>query len=208
VIVALGGKNLSEERLMDVLWPDAEGDSGRNALSVTLSRLRELLGVKDALQVSEGMVSLDDRFVWTDAWAFERLIRAAERETEKREDLEKAFELYHGHFLKAESGSWAISPRERLRESFLRAIESLGAHWERNEEWQKAVEVYRKGVQADDLIEKCYIRMMSCLLRLGSRAEALSVYRRLKKTLNGYGVEPSAEAEELHRQIISSNTTH
>jgi DNA-binding SARP family transcriptional activator len=49
---------------------------------------------------------------------------------------------------------------------------------------------------------------MSCLLKLGSQAEALSVYRRLKKTLEGYGVEPSAEAEELHRQIISSNTAH
>jgi LuxR family maltose regulon positive regulatory protein len=201
VIVALGGKNLSEERLMDVLWPDAEGDSGRNALSVTLSRLRELLGVKDALQVSEGTISLDDRFVWTDAWAFERLIRAAERETERREDLEKAFELYHGHFLKAESTSWAISPRESLRESFLHAIESLGAFQEQKQEWGKAIEVYRKGVKADDLMEKCYIRMMSCLLKLGSQAEALSVYRRLKKTLEGYGVSPSAEAVKLYDQI-------
>jgi LuxR family maltose regulon positive regulatory protein len=201
VIVALGGRNLSEQRLMDALWPDAEGDSGRNALSVTLSRLRELLGVKDALQVSEGMVSLDDRFVWTDAWAFERLIRAAERETEKREDLEKAFELYHGHFLKAESTSWAISPRESLRESFLHAIESLGAFQEQKQEWGKAIEVYRKGVKADDLMEKCYIRMMSCLLKLGSQAEALSVYRRLKKTLEGYGVSPSAEAVKLYDQI-------
>jgi LuxR family maltose regulon positive regulatory protein len=201
VMIALGGKNLSEQRLMDALWPDAEGDSGRNALSVTLSRLREVLGVKGALQVSEGMVSLDDRFVWTDVWAFERLIRAAERETERREDLEKAVELYRAHFLEGESGSWAISPRERLRESFLHAIESLGQYWEQRREWHKAVEVYRKGVQADDLIEKCYIRMMSCLLKLGSQAEALSVYRRLKKTLEGYGVEPSAEAEELRRQI-------
>jgi LuxR family maltose regulon positive regulatory protein len=208
VIVALGGRNLSEQRLMDALWPDAEGDSGRNALSVTLSRLRELLGVKDAVQVSEGTISLDDRFVWTDVWAFERLIRAAERETEKREDLEKAIGLYHAHFLEGESASWAISPRERLRESFLRSIESLGKYWEQNREWQKAVEVYRKGVHADDLNEKCYLRQVSCLLKLGSRAEALSVYRRLKKTLNGYGVEPSAEAEELHRKIISSSREH
>ncbi len=204
VIVVLGGKNLSEKRLMDALWPDAEGDSGRKSLSVTLARLRDLIGVKDAVQVREGMVSLDDRFVWTDVWAFEGLIRAAEKEAGRRGDLEKAVELYRSHFLEGESASWVISPRERLRESFLHAIESLGAHWERKQEWHKAIEVYRKGVQADDLIEKCYIRMMSCLLKFGSHAEALSVYRRLKKTLHGYGVSPSTEAEELHRQIISN----
>ncbi len=222
VIVALGGRNLSEERLTDVLWPDAEGDSGRKSLSVTLARLRELLGVKDALQVHEGMVSLDDRLVWTDVWALERMLESSEfrvRSLEKKgikdksairnpkseiDNLQKALNLYRGHFLEGESASWAISPRERLRESFVHTIEALGGHWERKREWQKALEVYRKGVQADDLMEKCYIRQMSCLLKLGSRAEALSVYLRLKKTLEGYGVSPSAATEELHRSILSN----
>jgi LuxR family maltose regulon positive regulatory protein len=204
VIIALGGRNLSEERLIDALWPDAEGDGGRNSLSVTLARLRELIGVKDAVQVSEGMFSLNNRLVWTDVWAFERLIRTAAAEKEKRDDLEKAVELYHGDFLAEESGAWAISPRERLRESFLHAIESLGRHWERKQEWHKAVEVYRKGINADDLSEKCYLRTMSCLLKLGSQAEALSVYRRLKKILNGYGVRPSAEAEALYHDLTEN----
>ncbi len=201
VIVALGGKNLSEQRLIDLLWPDAEGDGGRKSLNVTLVRLRELLGVKDALQVNEGMISLNDHIVWTDVWAFERLIRA-EGETARTSNLEKAVKLYPGNFLEDESGSWAISPRERLRESFLHTIDALGRHWEQNQEWYKAIEVYRKGVHADDLMEKCYIRMMSCLLELGSKAEALSVYRRLKKTLESYGVEPSADAASLHLHII------
>ncbi len=207
VIIALSGKNLSEERLTDLIWPDAEGDSGRRSLNVTLVRLRELLGVRDALQVNEGMISLNDRIVWTDVWAFERLIRAAEAESVSPSHyfLEKAIAIYHGHFLAEESGSWAISPRERLRELLFHAIESLGRYWEQNREWQKAIEVYRKGIQADDLIEKCYIRLMSCLLKTGSHAEALSVYRRLKKTLDGYSVEPSAEARDLHELIVSGN---
>ncbi len=226
VIVALGGKNLSEERLMDALWPDAEGDGGRKALSVTVSRLRELLGVKDALLWSEGMISLNDRVIWTDVWAFERLLESSGfrvRSSEVRgvkdksansnphseiDNLQKALDFYRGHFLEGETNSWAISPRERHRESFLYAIEALGKHWEKSQEWHKAIEVYRKGVQVDDLFEKCYVRIMSCLLKLGSRAEALSVYRRLKKTLHGYGVEPSGEADELHRQIVSNNNRH
>ncbi len=222
VIVALGGRDLSEQRLMDALWPDTEGDGGRKSLSVTVSRLRELLGVKDALLWNEGMISLNDRVVWTDVWAFERMLESQEFQVRSSEikgikdkstirnskseidNLQKALDFYRGHFLEGETNSWAISPRERLRESFLYAIEALGAHWERKQEWQRAIEVYRRGVHADDLFEKCYIRMMSCLLKLGSQAEALSVYRRFKKTLHGYGVEPSTEAEELHRQIISN----
>jgi DNA-binding SARP family transcriptional activator len=211
IIIALGGKNLSEQRLMDALWPDAEGDSGHKSLSVTLSRLRELLGGKDALQVSEGMISLDGRFVWTDVRAFELALersKAAEREGKKDESarlLEKAIGMYQGHFLAGESASWAISPQERLRESFLHAIEALGARWEGKQEWQKAVEAYRKGVKADDLMEQCYVRMMSCLLKLGSQAEALSVYQRLEKTLEGYGVAVSPETEKIRRKILSNN---
>ena len=116
--------------------------------------------------------------------------------------LEKITALYRGPFLQGESGAWAISPRERLRESFLRAVEQLGQHWEQRKDWRKAIEVYRKGIEAEDLFEKFYIRIMSCLQREGSQAEALSIYRRLKKTLEGYGVEPSAEADALYHAIL------
>ena len=237
LLVALGGKNVGEARLMELLWPDAQGDAAHKALGVAVVRLRELLGVKEALQVKEGAVSLDERYAWNDARAFEKLVQEADEELQRQSEkggwgesgkrrgaqkgardispvsrfthsptlraLEKAVSLYRGPFLGDEKQFWIIGPRERFRDAFLRAVEVLGARWERKRQWRKAVDVYDRGLAVDDLIEKFYVRMIECHLRLGSQAEALAVHRRLRKTLKAYGVAPSSESEEVYRTILS-----
>ena len=69
-LIALGGKGIDEERLMDILWPEADGDQAYSALTTTLSRLRQLLGEK-VLEVQAGRVTLNPRYCWVDVWTFE-----------------------------------------------------------------------------------------------------------------------------------------
>ena len=78
VLIAFGGKNVSESRLIDALWPEAEGDAANRNLDTTLHRLRKLLGNNEAILLQEGQISLNDRLVWTDAWVFERLLSRVE----------------------------------------------------------------------------------------------------------------------------------
>lgn len=86
------------------------------------------------------------------------------------------------------------SPREKLRSGFLRAVARLGQFHEDREQWEEAVSCYGKGIEADDLAEELYRRLMVCHIRQGREAEALSVYRRCRKMLSSVlGVEPSAE---------------
>ena len=74
----------------------------------------------------EGKLTLDNRFVWIDAWAFERLLgkaQEASRQTDAHQEtaaslLDKALALYHAHFLLDVSEAWAVSTRERLRNKF------------------------------------------------------------------------------------------
>lgn len=44
VILAFGGRDVSEHRLAEALWPDDDGDAAHDALAVNLHRLRRLLG--------------------------------------------------------------------------------------------------------------------------------------------------------------------
>ena len=76
-VIALGGRDVDEERLMDILWPEADGDQAYSALTTTLSRLRRLLGEK-GLEVQAGRVSLSPHYCWLDVWSFEDLPHKAE----------------------------------------------------------------------------------------------------------------------------------
>lgn len=71
-IVALGSEAVPASRLIDTLWPDAEGDTGQENLHKSLQRLRRLLAIDDLIQVREGKVSLNRQICWVDALAFRR----------------------------------------------------------------------------------------------------------------------------------------
>ncbi len=154
-VIAFGGRDVSEERIIDALWPEAEGDAARISFKTTLHRLRQLLGNDDVTRLREGRLSLDRRFCRVDAWAFEKQLEFAEcvlrnaeytnkaeardcghtstvriPKSEVLQQLERALRLYRGHFLEAdEEKPWTMSARERLRSKYLRAVSTLGAYW-------------------------------------------------------------------------------
>jgi len=215
VLIALGGEDVREERLADLLWPDAEGDAGLKAVNVNTVRLRKLLGSADAILVREGTLTLNPRTCWVDAWVFDRMLDNSEFGVQSSAPtsgkmksaaniamLEKAFAFYKGPFLAGEPGSWTAPLREKLRYRFLRCIDVVGGHMEQSRQYKGALSLYQRGLEVDDLAESYYQRMMTCYLRLGRHAEALSVYRRCEKTFVSYGIEPSRTTEFLHKKIF------
>ena len=206
-LIALGGRDVPEARLAELLWPDADGDLAHHSFTVALSRLRKLLGKEEALILKEGRLSLSNRVCWVDVWAFERFLGQAEmagregKVTEAVPHYEKALSLYRGPFLAMEDPPWAVSLREKLRGGFLGAVTHMGRYHEDAGQWQEAATCYGEGLDADDLAEELYRRLMVCHLRQGQEAEALSIYRRCRKTLSSVlGVEPSAET----RAVVAS----
>jgi DNA-binding SARP family transcriptional activator len=207
-LIALGGREVSEAKLAEFLWAEADGDLAHHSFEVALSRLRKLLGKEDALVLKEGRLSLSKRHCWVDVWAFERSLGQAEKawkegnQAEAIPLFEKALSLYRGPFLRSEETIWAESPREKLRSGFLRAAAQLGRCFEDRERWDEAAFCYEKGIDEDDLAEEFYRRLMVCHIRRGRESEALSVYRRCRKTLSSVlGVDPSAETQSIAESL-------
>jgi DNA-binding SARP family transcriptional activator len=210
VLIALGGEEVEEGQLADVLWPEAEGDVAHQSLEITLHRLRKWLGVPDALLFSNGLAALDRRFCWTDVWALESLLEEADalmkqnQVTRALEMTERAISLYKGTFLPGENDEpWTVSPRERLRRKFLRSVNWLGHHREEAGEWAKAIAFYDRGLEVDNIAEEFYQRAMICYRRLGRTAEALSTYGRCRRVLAAVlGVRPSPQTEEIRKTLL------
>ena len=123
VLVAHGGQAVSAARLMDILWPDAEGDLAHSAFSTTLGRLRGLLDCRECLVLADGRLSLDPQRCGVDVWAFEALCDQVQEgrspDPPNADPARAALALYQGPFLADEDAPpWVLAPRERLRERF------------------------------------------------------------------------------------------
>jgi len=208
-LIALGGREVPEEQLGEILWPDADGDLAHQSLSSNLKRLRKRLGDERSVLLRDGRISLNNQHCWVDAWAFERILgqaavarKAGAPVSDGRElaqVAEKAIALYRGTFLSGETFCPNIvTYRERLRSKFLRTVLQAGRHWEQSGEWETAVACYQKGLEVDPLSEGLCRSLISCHVRMGHPAEAHAVYQQFRKTLSGVlGVSPSPDLEEI-----------
>jgi len=213
-LIALGGREVREEQIADLLWPESNGDVAHQSFEIALHRLRQLIGQHEAVQLREGCLTLDPKYCWIDVWAFEGLVGKVDapwREERKGMDMaeatqliQKAIDIYQGAFLPKETFEpWTDSLRERLRNKFLRCVEKLGHYWEKSGQWEEAVECYQRGLEVDELIEEFYQHLMVSYQKLDQPTKALSVYNRCKKSLSlGLGIEPSSKTQAIYRQLL------
>lgn len=206
-LVAFGGREVSEQRLTEALWPQAEGDAAHQACAAALHRLRRLLACDEAITLARNHFSLDPRYVWVDVWAFERNLvpRLALRAADPRnaQALERALALYQGPFLAEHAeASWALPLRERLHARFVRQVGERGRALLAAGEHSAAVAVLEKGLSVDPLAEDLYQGLMLCYQSLDRRADAVKVYRRCEKMLAAsLGVAPGRKTVELYQAL-------
>lgn len=217
VLIAFGGRDVADERLMDVLWSDASGDAATRSLHTTLHRLRKLLGVEQAIVLKDRAISLDPRYVWLDMWVFERSLERLRQQlgsplpnTERIKRLWQILStLYAGQFLgKGAQKSWVLAMAERLRSQMIRFTLAVGTYWEQTAAWEDAIHTYRKGLEIDPLIETFYQGLMRCYEQQHKPSEALAAYERCRKVLGeGLNIMPGADTIKLYKDIRARAAT-
>ena len=211
-LIAHGGTAVDAEKIMDDLWPDAEGDMAHSAFSTNLNRLRKILSKRETIHLHDGKLTLDPDTCWVDTRAFEALIEEANGLWGKDGNkgavaaYEKAFSIYRGPFLAEEPlQHWMVPLRENLSMRYQRSLINLGKALEDQDRYEKAIEWYEKGLNADNLEEAFYRRLMICYQKLGRHSDAVKVYRRCKKAFARFlGVPPSEKTEKMFKEITRS----
>ncbi|MCF6267035.1 MAG: hypothetical protein L3J57_10870 [Desulfuromusa sp.] len=120
-LIALGGRQVRKSQLVDIFWPDSNGDEQLAALKITLHRLRKLIGIKDALIQTTNHLSLNPCYCWVDSWQFERLANQALNSNwgGGQEAVKKTFAIYRGAFLSSfQEELWGLAYRQRLESIF------------------------------------------------------------------------------------------
>jgi DNA-binding SARP family transcriptional activator len=203
VLLAFGGRDVHEEKIMDALWPDAEGDQSQASFKTSLHRLRKVFGELNVLVLKNHQLSLNEQYAWVDVWAMSRLFEPA-LQSIKIKDAVKSNELagkliqyYRGHFLSSEHTSWAIHQREVLRLRFIRHTLAL-AQFIENEDSQTAIQCYQCLLETDTLIEEAYQGLIRCYQSQGRQAEARASYEKCVCIFSAIsGSSPSSATTEL-----------
>ncbi|NJD06263.1 MAG: hypothetical protein FIA97_07160 [Methylococcaceae bacterium] len=181
-LIALGGRQVPEQRLADALWPDADGAAGYRALVTTVQRLRQLLGHPEAVEFKGGQLSLDPAVAWVDVWAFERQLGQAEGTVngQATELCECTLRFYRGPFLDDIDEPWAITRRQRLSAKFRHHILCHGQGLERGGGADSAITLYLRALEADDRDDAIHQALIRCYRSQGREVEAAAAERRYR----------------------------
>jgi len=207
-LIAFGGKEVREDMLAELLWPDADGDAAARALSTALYRLRKLLGAL-SVQRRNGALTLDSYQCRVDLWLLERLFNRL-GEACRGGDVdsvatraEQLLALHRGRFLDSEEDApWAFKMRESVRSRLLRHLEMAARYLIRANRIDQAIACYERGLEIDPLLEALYRGLMQSYLSHERRAEALVTYHRCCRVLQaGLGIAPSKQTVALLQQV-------
>lgn len=212
------GRPIPREVLIGSFWPDRPEADGRKMLSNTLWQIRrDLDPAADRLQTDRHTVTLtlqpDD---WLDIAVFEDHVQRCEAilsgGTSPLEDLpiclselNMAVSIYRADFLEGCYDDWALSERERLRESYLWA---LGQLITLNKQWgnyDQALVHAQRLVAADPLRESAHCELIRLYYAMDRTRAALDQYTILCQLLaEELGVQPMASTRALHRKLAAA----
>ncbi|MGH7470066.1 MAG: BTAD domain-containing putative transcriptional regulator [Longimicrobiales bacterium] len=206
VVAAAGRHGITRERILGILWPDADEESARHTLSQTLYSIRRDTG-RECI-IGSAQLRLADS-ITSDVQQFHEALKA--------DQLARAVSLYHGPFLDGfylpgapEFERWVEETRSRLQFQVRKALESLasrafesGAHASASEWWRRLCEI-------DPLNTTYALGRIRTLVTLGDTAAALRLAReyesRVQRELEA-DVDPAVRSliNELRVQPAASN---
>ena len=201
----------SRHHLAALFWPDVLEAQARNNLRQLLHQLRHALPEADRF-VSTDTHTLhwrDDAPCSLDVAEFERAVGRADVSSRQgdrgaqRVALATAVDLYRADLLPSCYDDWIMPERERLRQSFLRALAELVQLLEAQRDYGRAMRHAQSWVRHDPLAEDAYRALMQLCALTGDRAGALRAYHTCVTVLRReLGVDPGAATREIHERLL------
>lgn len=216
-LIANRFRDVSQDDLIDVLWPEGEeiGDPA-NTLKTIVHRARamlEPLGVadpKDILLYRGGTYSWNNDIpVLVDAEEFTRCCDGAEREkgSAKLGLLLRAAELYRGDFLpKASLEQWVMPLASLYRTKYIAAVHGAVELLREDGSYDRLIDLCRRAAVVDPYDESVHFALIQALVATGAQQEAMNHYNYVTEMFfTHFGVTPSEELTQLYKEIVRTS---
>lgn len=206
------GRNHTRERLIDLLWPEVEINSGRKSLTTALASLRREFESAEPLSgtpvhADRQSINLDETQLTTDVARFDLFLKQAHSTADVAERaalLEQAVALYRGELLERFYDDWVLTLQSAYRQRFHEALLDLAEDHETLSDWTSALAVAERAVANEPLNEQAVVILMRVQARQGRAAAALTAFDQLRARLrDAFDVEPGPEPVRLAAMLRS-----
>ncbi|MGI5844779.1 MAG: HD domain-containing phosphohydrolase [Candidatus Xenobium sp.] len=209
------GRDVPDERLMDIFWPEPPPEKARQSLYAALSHMRKALeavvpGEADRVVLArKGFYRFNvDRSFFLDVSEFERQVElGAVRQTEDRMEeavaaFQKAESLYGGEFMEGYYGDWAIYQRDELQMRYLDLLESLMGYFFKKERFEVSNDYAGRILKVDPCHQGAHLALMRTFVVQGRPELAARQYQQCAQVMKDeLNISPSPEMSELFLEI-------
>ncbi len=200
------GRTVSQEKLRDRFWPDADADRAQRSLVNAIYRCRKALGDPDLiLRTDRGYCINPERNIWWDVEQVHLLsakVKASEPSSESWvKSLQQIEELFQGSFAPDCSEEWADYVRSDCQRCILESLTLLAGHLLRSDPTAAEMRA-RRVLKIEPTDETAASILLEALWSQDRRNETIKFYRdfsqRYERELS---LPPSTEFIKLYLRL-------
>lgn len=212
-LVCCRGRQARRETLLDMLWPESDGEQAVQNLNSATTKLRKALQSSDTLEsllITEADATVyrleGQETLWVDvdaAFALQKEIEGQGRTSPQALPLlETAVALLQkGTFLQDEEGQWAATRRATVERARYRYRIWLAEAYEQQGKSGQAESVLNLLLEEDPTDEDVLVRLMNLLHQQGMTHQALRVYHRVVEACTQDGLELAESTKAVVAQL-------
>jgi DNA-binding SARP family transcriptional activator len=206
-LITFGG-SVSAEKLMDILWPDAEADKASQNLKATIFRLKQVLKKDDSdappwITVQNKRVAINRELCSVDALRFLRALSQALQSGNGVTVLREALDLYIGDFMpQSDSETFVVNFRQDLRKNYVSGVKALAQRCLERDKAELVLPYLDIAAKCDPLDEGLCEQAMKVHLHRGRSAKALQAYEKVRQALmEKLGIEPGIALRSMAERL-------
>lgn len=217
-LITFRDRQISQNELIELLWPEEDNENPANALKTLLHRVRNMLDRLGYLPAKDMIITRRGAYGWNaqmecvvDADQFETLCAKGIEEGQNPEAqlayFQQALSLYKGDFLpKSSLDSWVVPISTYYHSMYLRVVhETIGLLMEKNQ-YEEIVHLCQEAVGIDPYDEKLHYHLILALVKMGNTQAAMSQYDHVTDLFySQFGVTPSEDITTLYREVVKGN---
>lgn len=217
-LVTFHEKDVSQNEVIELLWPDDESISDpSNTLKTLLHRVRTQLAtladgsLRKAITYRRGSYRWAPEVPFTiDVEEFDKLCKQATQETDdglRLELLRHATSLYKGDFLpRSALEPWVIPINTYYRTQYVRTVYETLELMTNAARFDEALDLCQRAIAISPYEEGIHQIMIQTLLAKGAQQEALQHYKHVTDLFfDQFGVSPSDELTALYKEVVKTD---